>query len=163
VSELFPEVLFSDLATGGTSCVLYFGDGDSTTNCNFGSVSHMYPNAGTFTAMYVVTNSDGCNDTAYITIVVEEQSTVYVPNAFTPNTTGQNETFLAYGTNVQEFELLVFDRWGMLIFQSDDINKGWDGTYKNDPCQEDVYVWRIIWTDSQNKKHKMMGHVSLLR
>lgn len=163
VSELFPEVTFNDLATGGTNCVLYFGDGDSTTNCNFGSITHMYPNAGTFTAMYVVTNADGCNDTAWITIVVEEQSTVYVPNAFTPNSSGLNEMFLAYGTNVQSFEMLVFDRWGMLIYKSDDITKGWDGTYKNDPCQEDVYVWRIIWTDAQDKKHKLMGHVSLLR
>jgi gliding motility-associated-like protein len=163
VSELFPEVTFNDLATGGTDCILYFGDGDSTTNCNFGSLTHLYPAAGTYTAMYVITNADGCNDTAYITIVVEEQSTVYVPNAFTPNTEGGNEMFFAYGTNVQEFEMLVFDRWGMLIFQSNDITKGWDGTYKNNPCQEDVYVYRIIWTDAQNKKHKIMGHLSLLR
>lgn len=163
VSELFPEVIFNDLAIGGTNCVLYFGDGDSTTNCNFGSISHMYPNAGTFTAMYVVTNADGCNDTTYITITVEEQSTVYVPNAFTPNNMGGNEMFLAYGTNVKEFEMYVFDRWGMLIYKSVDIDLGWDGTYKNDPCQEDVYVYRIIWTDAQNKKHKLMGHVSLIR
>ncbi len=163
VSELFPQVIFQDLATGGTNCVLYFGDGDSTTNCNFGTVTHMYPNAGTYTAMYVVTNADGCNDTVYITILVEEQSTVYVPNAFTPDNMGSNNTFLAYGTNVQDFEMYVFDRWGMLIYQSRDINAGWDGTFKSDPCQQDVYVWRIVWTDSQNKKHKMMGHVSLIR
>lgn len=163
VSELYPEVVFNDLASGGTNCVLYFGDGDSTTNCNFGSVSHNYPVAGTYTAMYVVTNADGCNDTAYITIVVEEQSTVYVPNAFTPNGMGNNEMFFAYGTNVQSFEMYVFDRWGMLIFQSRDINIGWDGTLKNNPCQEDVYVYRILWKDSQNKNHRMTGHVSLIR
>lgn len=163
VSELFPEVTFSDLASGATNCVLHFGDGDSTTNCNFGSITHVYPSAGTYTAMYIVTNSDGCPDTAYLTIVVEEQSTVYVPNAFTPNSQNGNEVFFAYGTNVQEFEMLVFDRWGMLIYQSNDITKGWDGTYKNNPCQEDVYVYRIIWTDAQNKRHRVMGHVSLLR
>lgn len=163
VSELYPEVTFNDLATGGTNCVLYFGDGDSTTNCNFGSTTHLYPAAGVYNAMYVVTNADGCTDTTWITITVEEQSTVYVPNAFSPNSSGPNELFMAYGTNVESFELMVFDRWGMLLFQSNDILKGWDGTYKNSPCQEDVYVWRIIWTDAQNKKHKMMGHVSLIR
>ena len=163
VSELYPEVIFTDLATGGTNCVLYFGDGDSTTNCNFGSISHMYPNAGNYTAMYVVTNADGCTDTIYIDIVVEEQSTVYVPNAFTPDNIGANNIFYAYGTNVQSFEMYVFDRWGVLLYKSVDINQGWDGTYKNNPCQEDVYVYKILWTDAQNKKHKLMGHVSLLR
>jgi len=163
VSELYPQVVFNDLATGGTNCVLYFGDGDSTTNCNFGSITHMYPSAGVYNAMYVVTNADGCTDTVYITITVEEQSTVYVPNAFTPDNQGPNNVFYAYGTNVQSFSMMVFDRWGMLIYQSDDILKGWDGTYKNDPCQEDVYVYRILWTDAQNKKHRLMGHVSLIR
>jgi gliding motility-associated-like protein len=163
VSELYPEVTFTDLATGGTDCILYFGDGDSITNCNFGTLTHVYPNAGTFQALYIVTNADGCLDSVYITIVVEEQSTVYVPNTFTPNGSGNNEIFFAYGTNVTEFEMIIFDRWGNLIFQSNDITKGWDGTYKNNPCQEDVYVWRIIWSDAQQRRHKMMGHVNLIR
>lgn len=163
VSELFPEVIFNNLSTGGTNCVLYFGDGDSTLNCNFSSLTHIYPSAGTYNAMYVVTNADGCSDTTYITIVVEEQSTVYVPNAFTPNSSGNNDIFLAYGTNVETFEMFIFDRWGNLIFQSNDILKGWDGTYKNNPCEQDIYVWKILWTDAQQRKHKMLGHVNLIR
>lgn len=163
VSELYPEVGFMDLSTGGTDCWLYFGDGDSINTCNFGSVTHIYPSAGTYIAMYVVTNADGCTDTSYITITVEEQSTVYVPNTFTPNGSGTNEIFFAYGTNVAEFQMYVFDRWGNLLFESNDILKGWDGTYKGNICQEDTYVWRIIWTDAQRKKHKMIGHVNLIR
>jgi gliding motility-associated-like protein len=163
VSEVYPEVTFTDLATGGTDCVFYFGDGDSTTNCNFGSLSHVYPGPGVYQATYIVTNSDGCSDTMYITITVEEQTTLYVPNAFTPNSSGNNDQFFAYGTNVTDFQMYVFDRWGNLIYSSNDITKGWDGTYKNNPCQQDVYVWRVIWTDAQNKKHKMLGHVSLIR
>lgn len=163
VSEVYPEVTFTDLATGGTNCVFYFGDGDSTTNCNFGSLSHVYPGPGVYTATYIVTNVDGCSDTMYITITVEEQTTLYVPNAFTPNSSGNNDQFFAYGTNVKDFQMYVFDRWGNLIYSSNDITKGWDGTYKNNPCQEDVYVWRVLWTDAQNKKHKMLGHVSLIR
>lgn len=163
VSELYPQVTFTDAATGGTNCIFYFGDGDSTTNCNFGTITHTYPAAGTYDAMYVVTNADGCTDTMFITILVEEQSTVYVPNTFTPNESGNNDVFYAYGTNVEAFEMYIFDRWGNLIFQTNDILKGWDGTYKNNPCQEDVYVWKILWTDSQLRKHKMIGHVNLIR
>jgi gliding motility-associated-like protein len=57
----------------------------------------------------------------------------------------------------------VFDRWGLLIFSSKDINQGWDGTYMTAPCQEDVYVWRINYVDSRGKKQRVMGHVTLLR
>lgn len=163
VSELYPEVGFVDLSTGGSNCWLYFGDGDSVNTCNFGTVTHIYPAAGVYQAMYIVTNADGCSDTTYVTITVEEQSTVYVPNTFTPNGSGSNEVFFAYGTNVAAFQMYVFDRWGNLIFESNDILKGWDGTYKNNPCQEDTYVWRILWSDAQNKKHKMIGHVNLIR
>jgi gliding motility-associated-like protein len=64
---------------------------------------------------------------------------------------------------VQTFEMLVFDRWGMLVFRSDDITKGWDGTYLGNACQQDVYVWRVIYTDAAGKKNREVGHVTLLR
>jgi gliding motility-associated-like protein len=163
VSELSPEVVFTDLSNGGTDCILYFGDGDSLVGCNFGNITHSYPSAGIYTATMIVTNADGCADTITITVIVEEETTLYVPNAFTPNASGVNDQFFAYGTKVNEFELLVFDRWGMLIFQSNDINKGWDGTLKGNPCQQDVYVWKITYNDQRNKRHRMIGHVSLIR
>lgn len=163
VSELSPDVTFDDLSSGGTSCVLYFGDGDSLNVCNFGSITHTYQTAGTYTAMYVITNAGGCADTIYLTVVVEEETTVYIPNAFTPNGSGNNETFLAYGTKVDQFDMWVFDRWGNLLFHSNDMNKGWDGTYKNNPCQEDEYVWKVIYTDTKGKKHRVIGSVALVR
>lgn len=163
VSELNPEVTFSDLSSGGTNCILYFGDGDSAVTCNFGSLAHDYANAGIYTAMYVVMNANGCADTAYITVIVEEESTIYIPNAFTPNGNGNNDHFLAYGTKVDNFDMMVFDRWGNLLFESKDILKGWDGTYNNNLCQEDVYVWRITYSDTHGKKYKMVGSVSLIR
>lgn len=163
VSELAPEVTFNDLSSGGNYCVLYFGDGDSIVGCNFGSATHVYNAAGTYIAMQIVVTADGCVDTTYITVVVEEETTVYIPNAFTPNNNGSNEFFLALGTKVETFNMLVFDRWGNLLFESNDITKGWDGTYKGNLCQEDVYVWKVNYTDQQQKKHKVVGHVTLIR
>jgi gliding motility-associated-like protein len=163
VSELSPEIIFNDISNGGTNCVLYFGDGDSLVGCNFNSVTHTYPAAGTYTAMQIVTNANGCADTTYITVIVEEETTIYVPNAFTPNNNGNNDQFFAYGTKVENFQMYVFDRWGNLIFQSNDMTKGWDGTYKNNPVQEDVYVWKISYSDTRGKKYKLLGHVSLIR
>ncbi|TND05128.1 MAG: PKD domain-containing protein [Bacteroidetes bacterium] len=110
-----------------------------------------------------VTDANGCTATMPVTISIEEASTIYVPNAFTPNNTGNNNMFFAYGSYIREFQMYVFDRWGMLLFESKDINKGWDGTFHGKPIQEDVYVWRIIYTDNQNKRHRLIGHVSLIR
>jgi len=163
VSELAPTVQFTDLSNGGTNCVTYFGDGDSIVGCNLGVFSHTYGMPGTYTVTQITTNTEGCSDTTYITVVVESESTIYVPNAFTPNSDGKNPVFYAYGTNVQEFEMWIFDRWGTLLFETKDIYKGWDGTFKNLPVQEDTYVWKIIYTDSRNKRHKVIGHVSVIK
>ncbi len=163
VSELSPEVVFTDLSTGGTSCVLYFGDGDSTNACNFGSVGHTYPAAGVYDAMYIVTNADGCADTIRITVIVEEETTVYVPNAFTPNGSGGNDVFFVHGMKIEDFYLYIFDRWGNLIYESTDINQGWDGKLNGKPCPVDTYVWKLTYSDARGRKSKMIGSVSLIR
>lgn len=160
LSEFDPTAVFTDLTTGGTNCVLYFGDGDSIVGCGLGTYTHMYPAVGTYTVMYVTTNASGCSDTTYLTVMVEQETTIYVPNAFSPNGDGNNEMFYAYGSNVNEFDMMIFDRWGTLMFESKDLFKGWDGKYKGSPVQEDVYVWKIVYTDTYNKRHRLIGHVT---
>lgn len=163
VSELSPDVTFTDASSGGSNCITYFGDGDSIVGCNQGIFSHTYPAAGIYNVTQIITNADGCSDTITFSIYVELETAIYVPNAFTPFNGGPNDMFYAYGSNVKTFLMYVFDRWGNLIFQTDDLNYGWDGTYKGNKCQEDVYVWRIVYTDSRDKKHKLIGHITLLR
>jgi gliding motility-associated-like protein len=163
VSELAPDIQFTDLSTGSTDCILYYGDGDSTIGCNFSALTHTYPAPGVYTAMLVVTNPSGCADTVYLQVTVEEEATVYVPNAFSPNGNGNNEVFYAYGTNVEEFQMLIFDRWGNLVFTGNAIDKGWDGTLNGKPCQQDVYVWKINWSDPMGKRYQILGHVTLVR
>lgn len=70
---------------------------------------------------------------------------LYVPNAFTPDDDGLNDVFYAKGSNLVEFNLRVYDRWGLLVFESDDVNHGWDGTFRENGVlvQMDVYVWKI--------------------
>ncbi|TND05129.1 MAG: PKD domain-containing protein [Bacteroidetes bacterium] len=163
ISEYAPTAVFTDLSSGGTNCITYFGDGDSIIGCNIGTFTHTYGMPGTYTVMQVATNANGCTDTTYVTVVVESESTIFIPNAFTPNGDEHNGMFYAYGTNIEEFQMLIYDRWGNLVYESKDIYKGWDGTYKGDPVQEDVYVWKIIYTDSRSKRHRAIGHVSVIR
>jgi gliding motility-associated-like protein len=100
---------------------------------------------------------------------------LYVPNAFTPNGDHLNEIFLAKGTGIISFDMKVFDRWGNLIFISNDINKGWSGiiqggnyALKNDgseAAQEDVYIWKISYTTEcyPKKVEKLMGQISIVK
>ncbi len=90
---------------------------------------------------------------------------LYIPNAFTPNGNGLNEIFYAYGTDITTFRMRIFDRWGELIFESTDINHGWDGFYKGRLVQNDVYVCVTDYTTEctgTQSNHKIT-HVTVMR
>lgn len=67
----------------------------------------------------------------------------YIPNAFTPNGDGLNETFGLIGEEIMEYNMQIFNRWGNLIFESNDVKMQWDGTYHNEKAPVDVYVYKI--------------------
>lgn len=92
----------------------------------------------------------------------------YLPNAFTPNQDNMNDLFAPVidCEKLLEYEFLVFNRWGELIFESLDEKNGWDGNYKNQPCQDGIYIWKLMYTGLENGetiKKKLTGKVSLLR
>ena len=113
-----------------------------------------------------VSNIYGCTDDTTITIEVQPEFTFYIPNAFTPNNDGINDVFFGTGIGIAKYEMWIFDRWGNLIFTCTDINQTWDGTVQKaggELCQIDTYVWKVAITDVFDKKHKYIGHVSLIR
>jgi len=90
-------------------------------------------------------------------------SQIYIPNAFTPNNDGKNDTFLIYGTTIASARMSVFTQWGQLIFQSDNMSNGWDGTFKgvNQPVGVYVYMVDVQFTDGTSTMKK--GTVTLIR
>ncbi|MDA9329072.1 gliding motility-associated C-terminal domain-containing protein, partial [Flavobacteriales bacterium] len=94
-------------------------------------------------------------------------STLYVPNTFTPDNDGVNDYFLAVGDYITNFEMYVYNRWGQLIFQSDNINEGWDGTYFGNEVQIDTYVYKIYYDINQSDlppaSLQKVGIVNVLR
>ncbi|MCK6695529.1 MAG: gliding motility-associated C-terminal domain-containing protein, partial [Thermoanaerobaculia bacterium] len=90
----------------------------------------------------LVVTAEGCTDTASVTIRVKRTESVYVPNAFAPEGAGANNTFRIY-TNlpVNNFEMRIFDRWGGLLFETNDVNRGWDGTARGKVMSPGVYAW----------------------
>lgn len=168
VSVLTPEVIFTDLSIGATTWFWNFNDpfssipNQTSTQQN---PSHFYSNQGTYCVNLSVTNSFGCTDFATKCIKIEPEFTIYVPNAFTPDDDNLNDFFTAFGVNIIEFEMYIFDRWGEQIFYTNDIKKGWNGTAKggSEIAKQDIYVWKIKAKDVFNKTHSLIGHVTLLK
>ena len=163
VSVLNPVITFTDKSSDGIHWIWNFGDStllDSTQH-----PTHIYSDTGCYVVNLWMENQYGCEDVTSGEVCVIEVPTLYVPNAFTPNGIEPNEIFMAKGNAIATFEMYIFDRWGNLIFESNDIYRGWNGKVQGSdtPAQEDVYVWLILARDIYGKEHKMRGHVTLIR
>jgi gliding motility-associated-like protein len=89
-----------------------------------------------------------------------------IPNAFTPNGDGLNDKFKILGTppeNITEYNFRIFNRWGQMIFETNNIDDAWDGMYKGQYCPAGVYVWEIFYRDNNKQKITNKGTVMLLR
>jgi gliding motility-associated-like protein len=167
VYESDPTVLFTDQSIQAQNCWLNFGDGSLVTNsCDF-SIEHLYGANKTYCAVLMVESEHQCKDTTEVCIEVKPETTFYIPNSFTLNNDGKNELFKAYGTNITEFQMLIFNRWGEKIFESNDLDKGWNGKYRNNEgaalSQEDVYVCKVMYKDIRYKTHYYYGTVTIVR
>jgi len=115
----------------------------------------------TSTYYLTVQGENGCY--SYDTITVFFDGVIYVPNCFSPDGNGVNDIFYAYGKDIIEFEMYIFDRWGENLFYSEDMSIGWDGFYKGDIAKNDVYVWKIFYKDVLGEEGTLYGTATLLR
>jgi gliding motility-associated-like protein len=112
-----------------------------------------------------VTDDLGCMGSDTLIVANGCPPTLYIPNAFTVNGDGINEQFKAYGTRIERFEMRIFNRWGELIFFSDNINKGWNGWHNGDPQPMGVYSYRIDYRFETGFEDNdpILGRVQLIR
>ena len=146
------------LATGDPGPITWTPS--STLNCNTCRLTQAFPEV---TTMYVVelTDENGCS--AKDSVLVEIGGILRVPNTFTPNGDGFNDKFFAVGVNIINFRMQIFNRWGQLIFETTDIENGWDGTYLGVSCKEDTYVWKVTYDHLASQPEEIMGHVNLIK
>ena len=128
----------------------------------------LFPNkeGGTYPVMLMVNNSYGCSDSSSKDIRVYNVISLYVPNSFSPDGDGINDAFHVVYSNLVYFHMMIFDRWGELLFESENPNDSWDGTYRGHPVQMAIYVNVITWrgNDVLDKNNKTSyGHINLLR
>lgn len=117
------------------------------------------------TTVYYLTVTDELGCTSEDSLTVYSYPTIYVPNAFTPGGNDKNPIFYAYGRGIADFNMTIYSRWGQVIFLSDNIDKGWDGTINGSDVQTGVYIWTIQYTTDVDPitVHEDIGHVTLLR
>jgi gliding motility-associated-like protein len=169
VSILNPTVHFINTSIGGTMWEWDFGDSLSTDANNTSTIyspDHTYAEVGDYCVKLKVKNFGGCSDSTTKCFKIDPKFVLYIPNAFTPNADGDNDTFFAKGEYITEFEMRIFDRWGSMIFYSNDMSRGWNGKVNNtsaELCQEDVYVYQVRIKDNLNKGHKYVGKVTLIK
>ena len=138
------------------------GAGYSWSN---GSLSSSISFAPLQTGDYCVTavSAEGCGKKACITIEVSPESTIYIPNTFTPNGDDLNDVLYTPGTNIVKYQFMIYNRWGNLVFESDDMGKGWDGTYKGEPVKEDVYNYYLFAEGIDHAVYKKTGFIAVVK
>ena len=155
-----PYVRVNDASTGADSWWYIISEGSGYSMPNF---THTFKDTGMYTILQVVSNNGGCSDTVSQEVHVRPVTTFYVPNAFTPNVDDENPVFKPVGNTFSEYQLRVYNRWGEMLFRTEDIEEGWNGTYSDKPCPVDVYVYKIFYRDHRGQQQTLIGSVTLLR
>jgi len=156
-------VQFLDQSMGAVSFFYIFDQGKFiSTNSNF---THSYTSVGSDYPMQVVTNQFGCKDSTRRSVFVEP-FIFYIPNTFVPDGNNVNDIFKPVcGFEIEAVEFTIYNKWGERIFFSEDLNYGWDGTYRDKPCQDDTYIYTFKYKgcDSPYEWKLVEGFVNLLR
>ena len=157
-----PIFEFTSLTEYADSVLWSLGNGASSNQEMF---SYNYVDTGTFDITLVGWNVFGCIDSTFDQVRIEPIYSMFIPTAFTPNDDGVNDTWLPVSYAVNEYELLIYDRWGENIFTSDDPYEAWNGRKKGTGqiAQVDVYVYKIVLVDDLGEEHKYVGRISLVK
>jgi len=92
-----------------------------------------------------------------------DEPDIFVPNTFTPNGDGQNDILFVRGRNIASLEFLVFDRWGELVFTTNDAAHGWDGTFQGRPVDPAVFVYHLTAYCLDGQRYFTKGNVTVVR
>ena len=163
VAPMSTPVLFKDQSIGANHWLWNFGDGVNTTSILKYPI-FVYGESGSYTVSLIVTNNDGCTDTTSHTIIIEPVFSIYIPNAFTPDGDGINDSFIPQGAEFIDFEMEIYNRWGEKIYYTANIDRAWDGKSKSgNEIQEGVYVYKIWVKDFKDEIHYYVGNVTLIK
>ena len=159
-------VHFDNTSVNATSYEWNFGDFSALSSAT--DPVHNFPSLGSGNYVVTLIAMNGvCFDTVQHIVKIEDVLIYYIPNTFTPDGNSVNQTFqpvFSSGFDPYDFEMLIFNRWGEIIFESYDVNIGWDGTYNGVMVQDGTYTWKVEFKElMSDKRHIDTGHVNLIR
>jgi len=164
-----PVITFTDLSTEASYWDWNFGDPGSGTYNTSSEVNpmHSFSTYGTFTITLWVESSYGCVDSTAKEIFIKQDFSIFFPNAFTPNGDGDNDGWKPDGTGIDEdnYQLYIYDRWGEMIFKTNDFYEYWNGKIMNTGqlCEIAVYSWLVYVKDVNSEPYTFKGRVTLVR
>lgn len=155
----FP-ITFINGSQNATNYEWEFGDGNSDT---FIHPTNIYDIPGLYYITLIAIDDKGCTDTIVKPINIEEEWFIYVPNTFTPDGDRNNNDFRAVTVGVKSLNVDVYNRWGEVVFTSNELGFAWDGTYNGVYAQDGTYTYNIGFITNSGREKVIRGHVNLLR
>jgi gliding motility-associated-like protein len=173
IVDVIPDTLVLPLGGSGSVQTVYLNANNVTYNwqpstglscsdCPNPTVT-AYQTTDYTVAVSMINGTATCYGYANLHVEVQPQMPVFIPNTFTPNGDGNNDLFLIYGQDIKTVDLKIFNRWGELVFESNNQFIGWDGTYKGVLQNPAVFTYYATITFLNDKKAERKGSVTLLR
>jgi gliding motility-associated-like protein len=121
---------------------------------------------GEYVTTLITISQEGCQDTMQKTLEVVPELMIFAPNTFTPDGDEYNPRWKVHltGIDIYSFSLLIYNRWGQVIWESNNVEVGWDGTFNNQLLPQGTYIWKVVTKDiNTDKAYSFSGQVNLLR
>jgi gliding motility-associated-like protein len=160
-SELDPEIDFYNNSEDAITYQWSFGNGDLSFDEN---PVYTFNNTQDYDVTLIAISASGCSDEITKVVHIHPEYTIFIPNAFTPDGDGINDIFEAKGNGISGFEMQVFDRWGGVVFESSNLELGWDGTnFSGDPTDNGIYMYHVALYDYNGRLWVYNGELNLMR
>jgi len=161
------NVTFSNTSTNATQYIWNFGDGTSVTTTNLQNVNHTFTSGEEveeFEIMVVAVNAGGCADTTYVSVLVFGLAELIAYNVFTPNGDGKNDIFRFSTSSIEDFECIIFNRWGAEVYRWNDQESGWTGRASSgDDCPSGTYFYVVRAKGYDGAAYDQEGNLTLIR
>lgn len=157
------NVIFTDQSANGVTGTWDFGNGVILPYSPGQSLIQAYPGPGEYTVTLNITNIGGCPDDISKVICIQPSDPIFIPDIFSPNDDGRNDTLFVRGLFISKMDFRVYNRWGEEVFVSADPKKGWDGQHRGQPASTGSYFYTLQATVVGNKKVEIKGEIILVR
>ncbi|MDG2226525.1 MAG: gliding motility-associated C-terminal domain-containing protein [Flavobacteriales bacterium] len=155
-------VITNNSSNGAVSYLWDLGDGTTSTNVN---PAITYNAEGSYTVCLTAYTATNCQDTACQTVeVIEEvESVIGIPTAFSPNNDSHNDVLYVRGSGIESFTLMIYNRYGEKVFETNDLANGWDGTYKGELQNTGVFAYYLEYEYVNGDKNSLKGNITLVK